>query len=284
MNHTTEPEATALARALEVAGLDWIVPAWPAPAQVGALATTRRGGVSVGPAAACNLGLAGALAGDVDTPAAVEQNRRRLTSFLPRPPVWLRQVHGRDVVVFDGKNHATALADPPVADAAVTATPGIVCAVLTADCLPVLFADRRGRCVGVAHAGWRGLAAGVLATTVDALTHLGAPAPDLVAWLGPAIGPQAFEVGRDVLDAFVTIDPGTGESFLPHPQHADKWLADLYGLARRALGAAGVGEVHGGSHCTFQDNDRFYSYRRERTTGRMASLTWLRPVAPRGRL
>jgi YfiH family protein len=177
------------------------------------------------------------------------------------------------VAVLDTASAAALRMQPPVADAAVTRDAGIVCAVLTADCLPVLFADRHGRAVGVAHAGWRGLAAGVLAATIAALEALGAPSRDLCVWLGPAIGPQAFEVGRDVRDAFGVVDPGSAECFAPHGW--DKWHADLYRLARRRLAAAGVRDVHGGGLCTFSDATRFYSYRRERITGRMATLVWL---------
>ena len=263
------PSATALA----AAGLDWLVPRWPAPASVGALSTTRNGGVSTGPTASLNLGLFGAVRDGVDTPAAVAQNRRRLEAFLPSPPVWLDQTHGAKVAVLDPASAAALRALAPVADAAVTRDGGIVCAVLTADCLPVVFADRQGRAVGIAHAGWRGLAAGVLAATVAALDALGAPRRDLCAWLGPAIGPRAFEVGRDVRDALVATDPGSAECFAPHGQH--KWHADLYQLARRRLAAAGVHDVHGGGLCTYSDSTRFYSYRRERLTGRMATLVWL---------
>lgn len=269
------PVAAALAARLAAAGLDWIVPEWAAPAQVGALSTTRQGGVSVGAAATMNLGLAGATRSGIDAPEAVAHNRRRLDAFLPSPPIWLDQVHGADVVVLDTASVATARRQPPVADAAVTRERGIVCAVLTADCLPVLFADRRGRAVGIAHAGWRGLAAGVLGATVAALDALGAPRRDLGVWLGPAIGPLAFEVGRDVRDAFAAVDPGAAECFVARGN--DKWHADLYGLARRQLAAAGMRDVRGGGQCTWSDAARFYSYRRERDTGRMATLVWLAP-------
>jgi len=267
------PAAADLAARVADAGLDWIVPAWPAPRQIGALSTTRNGGVSAGSAATLNLGLSGALRDGIDAPASVVENRRRLESFLPSPPVWLRQVHGTAVAVLEGATLASLRATPPVADAAVTREPGVVCAVLTADCLPVLFADRRGRAVGAAHAGWRGLARGVLAATVAALGELGADAGDLVAWLGPAIGPRAFEVGRDVLDAFAAADRGSDACFVPTDD--GKWLADLYALARRQLAAAGVGEVHGGSHCTVAEAARFFSHRRDKAAGRMASVVWL---------
>jgi hypothetical protein len=269
------PVATSLAARLSAAGLDWIVPDWPAPAGVGALSTTRRGGTSVGAAAGMNLGLTGAIRSGVDTVEAVMQNRRALERFLPSSPVWLDQVHGAEVAVLDAAMAATARERPPVADAAVTRECGIVLAALTADCLPVLFADRCGRAVGVAHAGWRGLAGGVLAATVAALDSLGAPAGDLCAWLGPAIGPRAFEVGGDVRDAFASIDPDSTACFAPHGD--GKWLADLDHLARQRLTAAGVRTIGGGGCCTWSDASRFYSYRRDRATGRMATLVWLQP-------
>ena len=194
----TGTAATVLASRLAAAGLDWIVPAWPAPAAVGALATTRRGGVSAGPYAAMNLGRSGR-----DDASALAENRRRLTAFLPSPPVWLDQVHGTAVATL---TRESAAMPAPVADAAVTRDRGVVCAILTADCLPVLFADGRGTAVGIAHAGWRGLAAGVLEATIAALCDLGVRPDDVLAWLGPAIGPARFEVGADVRDAFCTSD------------------------------------------------------------------------------
>jgi hypothetical protein len=240
-----------------------IVPDWPAPARVRAVVTTRVGGVSRPPWNSLNL------ADHVgDDPADVAENRRRLReeAKLPGKPLWLKQVHGCDVVDVDERASGCA------ADAAVATEPGRVCAVLTADCLPVLFCDRAATVVGIAHAGWRGLAAGVLEQTV---ARLGCPAPDLLAWLGPAIGPQAFEVGDEVRSAFVARDPQAADCFLPSPR--GRWLADLYGLARLRLLRAGVEEIHGGGLCTFSDAARFYSYRRDGVTGRMASLVWLEP-------
>jgi len=264
----------ALAARLAAASLDWLVPEWPAPAAVGALSTTRRGGLSAGIAAGMNLGLAGAMRCGSDEAKSVLANRSRLGAFLPAAPVWLQQVHGTRVVVVDAASAAAARSAPPVADAAVTRDDRVVCAVLTADCMPVLFADRHARAVGIAHAGWRGLAAGVLEATVAALVSLGADARDLCAWLGPAIGPRAFEVGADVRDAFAANDAGAVNAcFAPHGEA--KWLADLYGLARRRLAALGVGDVRGGGLCTWSDPARFYSHRRDRDTGRMASLVWL---------
>ena len=256
----------SLAQRIEAAGLDWIVPEWPAPRGVQAVLTTRNGGVSVGALATMNLGKN---TGDSDE--AIAENRRRLGAFLPAEPRWLHQVHGTAVVVH--RAHQDGLA--PVADAAVTCEPGIVCAVLTADCLPILLADRRGSLVGVAHAGWRGLAAGVLERTVDEMEGLGADAGDLVAWLGPAIGPNAFEVGADVLEAFRAAHRRADAHFVKGA--AGKWYADLYGIARQQLAECGVGTVGGGSFCTKTDAARFYSWRRDRGGGRMAALVWLAP-------
>ena len=274
-----------LVSGLHASGLDWIVPDWPAPAHVGALVTTRRGGVSAGPLAAMNLGRK-----DHDEPSALAENRRRLAAFLPSPPIWLEQVHGTAVATL---TRETAILPAPVADAAVTRERGVVCAILTADCLPVLFADRAGAAVGIAHAGWRGLAAGVLEATIAALAALGAHREDLVAWLGPAIGPTRFEVGADVRDAFCADDDGAAACFTPHepagppqgriPERAArrnssgpaKWRADLYGLARRRLARSGVMQVSGGGCCTFTDEARFFSHRRDPRTGRMAATIWL---------
>jgi YfiH family protein len=270
-----QPEATGQglaspAAALRDAGLDWIVPDWPAPADVGAIITTRHGGVSAGACATMNLARHGE-----DDPVAVAENRRRLDRFLPATPVWLDQVHGTTVVTLD----RAPLPDAPlpVADAAVTRDRGIVCAVRTADCLPVLFAARAGNAIGIAHAGWRGLAAGVLEATVAAMAALGAPAGDIVAWLGPGIGPGAFEVGGEVRAAFCDADPGAAPSFAPHG--VGKWRADLYALARRRLAGAGISRVCGGGYCTASDAARFFSYRRDRTPGRMAALIWRAPLA-----
>jgi len=255
--------AAALAAALATAGLDWVVPEWPAPANVGALVTTRAGGVSAGPYATMNLGRR-----SDDDPTALAENQRRFGAFLPGAPVWLDQVHGVSVA------RLTRTAAPgPVADAAVTAEQGVVCAILTADCLPVLFAHRAGAAVGIAHAGWRGLAAGVLEATLAALQDLGAAPADVIAWLGPAIGPAAFEVGDDVREAFCARDARAAACFVPH--RAGKWHADLYQLARQRLAQRGVTQIDGGDFCTFTDAARFFSYRRLRRSGRMAAAIWL---------
>lgn len=239
--------------------IEYIRPQWPAPASVRACSTTRIGGVSQGPWAGLNLG------GHVgDDPQTVTENRARLARELglPREPQWLSQVHGTQV----------CLPDRPLAcaDACFDDRPGQVCAVLTADCLPVLFCNVAGTRVAAAHAGWRGLLAGVLEQTVAAFDDR---PQDVVAWLGPAIGPQAFEVGEEVRAGFVADSAASARHFRPHGD--DRWLADLYGLARDCLAGAGIEQVSGGGLCTFGDPGRFFSYRRDGVTGRMASLIWL---------
>ena len=238
---------------------DWIVPDWPAPARVRALATTRSGGVSAPPYDGFNLATHVG-----DDPAAVIENRRRLRSALPAEPLWLTQVHGTRVV------SAEAAESGSEADACVARAPGRVCAVQSADCLPVLFADLAGTVVAAAHAGWRGLAAGVLERTAAAM----AVAPkDLIAWLGPAIGPAAFEVGAEVRGIFCAADPAAAGAFAANER--GRWQCDLAALARLRLAQAGVTRVFGGGWCTYSDPLRFYSYRRDGVTGRMASLIWL---------
>ena len=261
-----------LSQKLAQAALDWIVPDWDAPARVQALATTRNGGISVGPRTSLDMGAA-VPARDVQHDAVLE-NRRRLAQFLPAAPVWLSQVHGVEVARVDGGNVADLLASPPTADAAVTRVPGAVLGVRTADCLPVLFADRDGTVVGAAHAGWRGLAAGVLEATLRAMET---PPCDVTVWLGPAIGPLKFEVGDDVHSAFCNKDAAAAACFAP--RHEGKWLADLYALARRRLERAGVTAITGGGHCTMSESGRFFSFRGDKDTGRMATLVWLAPGA-----
>ncbi len=245
-----------------VAERDCIVPQWRAPARVRALMTTRAGGVSGGARATLDLG------GHDSHDAMVRENRRRLRSLLPGEPHWLHQVHGRGVVTLDRHSRPDGW---PEADGAVTADPELVCAVRVADCLPVLLADGAGCCVGVAHAGWRGLAAGVLEATVDAMRALGSARQ--VAWLGPALGPNGFEVGREVLEACSAGDPGGIACF--GQTGPDRWHGDLYALARRRLAAQGILDVAGGDHCTRTQAEQFFSYRRERDSGRMAALIWL---------
>jgi YfiH family protein len=235
---------------------DWIQPDWPAPPNVRAFSTTRTGGVSHGPWSSLNLGLHCG-----DDPSLVEQNRASLSEVLPAPAHWLHQAHGISVL-----RHSAPFTSEMEGDALVSFEPHQVCVVLTADCLPVLFCNLRGDRVGIAHAGWRGLANGILEATVRAMDE--APT-ELMAWMGPAIGPQAFEVGSDVAEAFQGEFPA---GFTPH---GDRFLLDLYTLAKLKLAAVGVHAVYGGAHCTFSDPERFFSYRRDGVTGRMASLVWL---------
>lgn len=234
---------------------------WPAPPGVHALTSLRHGlGVSAAPFDHFNLG---SRCGD-DADAVIE-NRRQLQAalHLPSPPHWLRQVHGVAVAVEPGF-------DEPEADAAVTATPGRVLAILTADCLPVVLASRAGDDIGAAHAGWRGLCAGVLEATVGAMRT---PAQQLMAWLGPAAGPQAYEIGEDVFAAFVQRDPAAAAAFVAtRPGH---WKVDLYALARQRLQAVGVTAVFGGEQCTISDPARFFSHRRDQRGGRIATLVWM---------
>jgi hypothetical protein len=241
--------------------IGWIEPDWPVAGHVRVLSTLRAGGVSEGPYASLNLA-----AHVGDRAAAVAANRLLLreAAHLPAEPLWLEQVHGIGVV-----RHAGMPAAAP-ADASVAFAPGRVCAVMTADCLPVVFADRAGTRVGVSHAGWRGLAGGVLQATVAAL---GVPPADLHAWLGPAIGPGAFEVGPEVRAAYLAGVPGSEGCFRRNER--ERYLADLYGLAELVLRQAGVAAVHGGGWCTHEEPDRFFSFRRDGTTGRMATLAWL---------
>jgi YfiH family protein len=241
---------------------------WPGlPASVSVLSTTRQGGVSEAPyddgAGGGGLNL-GTHVGD--TEHAVTHNRALLRQQLPSEPVWLTQVHGTRVINADHPQTTIQ------ADACIATRAGVVCAIMTADCTPVLLADSRGRVVGAAHAGWRGLASGVLETTVNAMRDCGAE--EILAWLGPGIGPQAFEVGEDVLDAFAHLQ-ADASVFRAIADRPGKFLADLPALAKRALAGVGVTQVSGGEHCTVTDPKRFYSFRRERTTGRMASRIWL---------
>ncbi|MFM2086540.1 MAG: peptidoglycan editing factor PgeF [Pseudomonadota bacterium] len=255
--------------------LPYLLPDWPGlPASVGALSSVRAGGVSLGAygdgqgAGGLNLGIHVG-----DDPVHVAQNRARLASILPSEPAWLSQVHG--VAVAD----AAALAGcVPDADASVATQPGVVCTVMTADCLPVLFCSHDGLVVGAAHAGWRGLANGVLQATVQDMRARGAS--EILAWLGPAIGPGAFEVGADVLQAFrdgahdEEERQALSDAFAAIAGKPGKYLADIYALARHMLRRDGVTRVAGGEYCTVSDAAQFYSYRRDGVTGRQASLIW----------
>lgn len=253
---------------IDPSGDGLIHPDWPAPAAVRAVSTTRAGGVSRPPYDRLNLG-----SHVGDAPPAVAENRRRLLELagLPAEPVWLSQVHGTAVV------DAARAAIGTTADACYGTTPGVVCVIQTADCLPVLFCDAAGSVVAAAHAGWRGLAAGVLETTVAAMHEQGAQPGTIMVWLGPAIGPAAFEVGAEVRAAFLAHDPAAAQAFVP--QAGDKWLADIFLLARQRLAGCGVARIYGGGVCTVSDAGRFFSHRRDRVSGRQASLIWLAPIS-----
>jgi YfiH family protein len=247
--------------ALDMTHLGWLVPEWPAPRWVRACTTTRLGGVSEGMYESFNL------AEHVgDDPKHVGENRRRLRKALglPADPLWLQQVHGTAVV------DAASAKPCNEADGSYALRSGPVCAVLTADCLPLLLCDSGGTRVAAVHAGWRGLLGGVVENAVRALRR---PGSQLLAWLGPAIGPRVFEVGDEVRDAFIAKDPASSVAFRPSP--TGRWLADIYGLARQRLARLHVDAVYGGHWCTVSDAARFYSYRRDGVTGRMASLIWL---------
>ena len=262
-------------------GLDAvIVPDWPAPARVRAASTQRPGGVSRGSYASLNLST-----GVGDDATTVARNRRILAQMLdlPAEPLWLRQVHGTTVLDLDGggppaaTQHSEQLSprqptsrQPPAADGAVTSRPGEPCVVLTADCLPVLLCNASGTRVGVAHAGWRGLAGGVLESAVR---KMAVDRGQLLAWIGPGIGSRAYEVGGEILEQFAASDPDAAQYFAPNAN--GRWQADLYGLARQRLRAAGVEAVYGGGWCTHTESEHFFSHRREAPCGRMATLIWL---------
>jgi len=290
---------------MSVVDLQMITPDWPAPPGVRAAFTLRTGGVSVAPYDSLNLG-----ARIGDSPEAVVENRRRVREKLrlPTEPVWLEQVHGTVVVqlgaaaartrpladvaraatntdfggAVDVTVHARAVADValaggaegtaslPTGDAAVACGAGHVCAIRVADCMPVLFAARDGSAVAAAHAGWRGLAAGVLEATVR---RLAVPPSQLIAWMGPAIGSAHFEVGDEVRAAFTATDAGAASAFVANER--GRWQCDLYALARRRLTAIAVSGIYGGGWCTFADSERFFSYRRNSQCGRMAALIWI---------
>lgn len=245
--------------------VSWVEPDWPAPGGVRVLSTFRTGGVGVAPYASLNLG---DHVGDVA--ATVVENRRRLrvAAGLPAEPVWLRQVHGIDVAELDAMGDLDT-----AADAAFTRRRGRVCGILTADCLPIVLAADSGDLVAAAHAGWRGLAGGVIEATVRALQ---VPPERLIAWLGPAIGPQHFEVGAEVREALLKGDLGAEAAFVPNAR--GRFLADLGVLARRRLAGLGVGRIFGGGQCTYADADKYFSHRRDGVTGRQATLIWLEAI------
>lgn len=246
--------------------LKFIAPNWPAPANVKALQTMRTGGVSTAPYQSLNLG-----AHVNDTPVSVAKNRQLLSAYLPSEPVWVNQVHGVDVI---DAAQSTCLQN---ADASFTTKKNVVCVTMTADCLPVLLCDKAGTVVAAVHAGWRGLCDGAIEAAVNSLP---VEKGELLAWLGPAIGPNAFEVGDDVRQQFIQKDSQAEQAFKPF---GEKWLCNIYLIARQRLHALGVTQIYGGgSHesssedfCTYTDATRFFSFRRDNITGRMASLIWL---------
>jgi hypothetical protein len=242
---------------------EWLVPDWDAPARVRAFVTTRAGGVSGGEFASMNLGSRSG-----DDPENVARNRAIVREHLPAMPRWMAQMHGTDVADLDTLGESQV----PTADAAVASQPGRVGVVLTADCMPLFLADESGGRVAVAHAGWRGMAAGVIERTVEAMDS--SPAR-LMAWMGPTIGPAAFEVGPEVREAFMAADPEADAAFRSHMP--GKYMADLYALARRRLARAGVTRVHGGGFCTHDETQRFFSYRRAQKSGRMGAFIWIEP-------
>lgn len=242
-----------------MSGHRWIEPDWPAPPNVRAIITTRAGGASRGAYAGLNLGMRSG-----DAAEDVARNRASLRQWLPAEPLWLRQVHGTRVV------EAGSAESNPEADAAYARAPGRVCAALSADCLPLLLCDEQGTTVAAVHAGWRGLCSGVIEQALRAMER---PPQALLAYLGPAIGPAAYEVGAELRQAFVAADAESVAAFAPGKP--GKFYADLYALARRRLARSGVARVYGGGYCTYTERERFYSYRRDGATGRMASLIWM---------
>ncbi len=242
-----------------------VCPTWPAPKGVMALSTTRLRGHSFGKYSGLNLGQHVG-----DDPNLVDCNRTTLTQSreLPNPPIWLNQTHSIDVQILTSE-HSRVLEG----DASFTESVDVVCCVMTADCLPVLFCNKDGTQVAAAHAGWRGLVDGILENTVANFSN----PENVMAWLAPAIGAHCFEVGADVRDAFIAKDPNAELAFLPYGEQ--KWLADLYLLARQRLNAIGITQIYGGEYCTYSDPDRFYSYRRDGVTGRQASLIWISSAA-----
>ncbi len=248
---------------------EFIYPDWPAPANVKALQTTRNGGVSAVPYDTFNLGLHVG-----DDPVRVNRNRQSLAQFMPSEPVWLEQLHGVEVA------NADLAACRVIADASIARQRGSVCVVMTADCLPVLLCDEEGTVVAAVHAGWKGLAAGVIEVTVRAM---GVAPQKLLAWFGPAIGPEAFEVGAEVREAFMAHDAEAASAFKSTPSplkgegggEGEKYLADIYLLGRQRLEALGVSRISGGTLCTYHQKDKFFSYRRDGVTGRMGTFIWL---------
>lgn len=236
---------------------DFIIPDWPAPANVKSIQTTRLGGYSVAPYESLNLG-----SHVEDDALAVAKNRHLLNDYLPSEPVWLNQVHGVDVI-----DAAKSLCVQE-ADASFSTDKNVVCVTMTADCLPVLLCNQQGTAVASIHAGWRSLCDGVIETTIQSMGH---EPEDLMAWLGPAIGPDAFEVGAEVREAFIAKDSQAERAF---KASGDKWLGDLYFIAKQRLNKQGVVEIYGGGECTYSNPSRYFSFRRDGLTGRMATMIW----------
>ncbi|WP_041354611.1 peptidoglycan editing factor PgeF [Methylophaga nitratireducenticrescens] len=234
---------------------------WPAPKNIRAITTTRNGGQSLAPFDSLNLGDHVG-----DNPDCVAANRQRLieAALMPAEPLWLKQTHSTAVI------HSSQWQQNIEADAIISNSINQVCAVMTADCLPLLITDKSGSQVAAIHAGWRGLQAGIIENT---LARFGVAGSEILAWMGPAIGPKAFEVGPEVKAAFLAIDPAAESAFIA--SHSDRYLADIYMLARQRLSAQGVTAIYGGDFCTYSENERFFSYRHEGVTGRMATLIWI---------
>jgi len=237
--------------------VDFIIPDWPAPANVKAIQTTRLGGYSVAPYGSLNLGLH-----VQDDGLAVAKNRQLLSDYLPSQPVWLNQVHGVEVIDV---TKSLCVQD---ADASFSKNKNVVCVTMTADCLPVLLCNQQGTAVASIHAGWRSLCDGVIEATIK---MMGVESEELMAWLGPAIGPDAFEVGSEVREAFIAQDAQADQAF---KAYGDKWLGDLYGIAKQRLNKQGLNKIYGGGECTYSTPSRYFSFRRDGLTGRMATMIW----------
>ena len=237
--------------------VDFIIPDWPSPANVKAIQTTRLGGYSVAPHGSLNLGLH-----VQDDGLAVAKNRKLLSDYLPSEPVWLNQVHGVEVI------DATKSLCVQDADASFSKNKNVVCVTMTADCLPVLLCNQQGTAVASIHAGWRSLCDGVIEATIK---MMGVEPEELMAWLGPAIGPDAFEVGSEVREAFIAQDAQADQAF---KAYGDKWLGDLYGIAKQRLNKQGLNKIYGGGECTYSNPSRYFSFRRDGLTGRMATMIW----------
>lgn len=245
--------------------MQFIKPNWPAPDNIFAFTTTRQRGNSLAPYASFNLAMHVG-----DELFKVEHNRQLLRQQLnlPSEPNWLQQTHSNTVAIFNNLQNESN----PIADAAMTQSPNTICTVLTADCLPILLCNKKGTLVSAIHAGWRGLAKGIIENTIQTMET---PPSELLAWMGPAIGPDAYEVSEDFVDTFISFDQKAMQALKTKPNTKNKWLANIYLLAEQRLAALGVTSIYGGEYCTFSDETNFYSFRRDGVTGRMATLIWL---------